>query len=186
MESVTQVRSATDDTGGADLLKKRQEIVRLALIGGCIATAALADLEGSALPWSKIVAVGAALLGGLLALRRPQRTAEKEEPVGEYVAPKPPRRIGRRRAHQTERRLDVALGRIEALDKHVAELSRRQTVLRVMARDGLGVVEQRLDVLEAAVKETDERTRQEAERLQNLLAGLAERLLDVTATKRSL
>src|SRR5712691_3909615 len=48
------------------------ELRRLVLIGGCIAAAAVANFAGSALPQHAPVAVGAALLGALLVLRRRQ------------------------------------------------------------------------------------------------------------------
>jgi hypothetical protein len=90
------------------------------------------------------------------------------------------KRLGRKR--QLDRRLDLVTARMDTLDERLAELGRRETVLRVMARDGLGQAERRLEVLEGAVAQADARTRDEARRLHALLAELADRILDATAT----
>ena len=61
------------------------ELRRLVLICGCIATAGVANFAGSALPQRTPVAVGAALLGGLLALRR-RRAGDLATKEGDHTA----------------------------------------------------------------------------------------------------
>jgi hypothetical protein len=183
LEGATDVPAVTHDATDSERPAGRHGLVRLVLIAGCIAAAAAADLAGNKLPEPKLVAMGAAVLGGLLVLRGgPAPSAEAAD--DEYQAIRQPRRFAGRRSYQLERRLDIVFDRVHELDNRVAELSRRQTVLRVMARDGLGVVEQRLAELEGAIAETDARAGEEAERLHALLAQLAERILDVTAAAK--
>lgn len=129
----------------------QRESVRLTLVGGCIAAAAVADVAGSVFPQPKLVAIGAALLGGLVVLRRkPRAPSEQGVTDDEYVAIRSPRRFGRTR-FLAERRLELASARIDALDSRFTELSGRHTLLKMMVRDGLDDAERRLAKLEGRI-----------------------------------
>ena len=175
------------------------ELRRLLLVAGCIAVAAATTYAPSALPQRAPVALGAAVLGILLVLRRrPTASAAppaRAEPVEEAPAltdaapepaadmtPKPRRsRLGRGTpADLVALAVSVASHESE-LDAHEARLvsiSGRQSLIQVDTRDRLTDFATRLEHVEARLTEAEAATTrlraQHLETLRQFAAALAE------------
>lgn len=161
-----------------------QQVLRASLIAGCIAAAAAADLAGSALPQPKAVAIGAALLGGLLVLRRPSSGSEPaaDAPAGG----KRSRGKGQQESPALEARLDSVVRQVEDLEKRFISLSGRQSLIQVSARDGLADADRRISAIEAAAARADEQGRQQAQQLQGLLAHLVQEASEISDSAKRL
>jgi hypothetical protein len=162
------------------------QVLRLALVAGCIAAAAAADLAASALPQPKAVAVGAALLGGLLVLRRPSSRVEPEPPAAVSAGGRRSRGKGQQWNDALEARLDSVVRQVEDLEKRFVSLSGRQSLIQVSARDGLADADRRISAIEAAVERADERGRQQAKQAQELLAHLVQETREISDSAKRL
>lgn len=139
------------------------EIRRLLLVAGCIAAAAAANFAGTAMPQRTPVAVGSALLGALLVLRRRRAgdvapaepgaaAVETVEEVEVAAVAGLPGKHRRSRAVQVAALnawlLDVR-HQLEAHEQRLTSLSGRQTLIDVNAREKLAELLNRIEELEA-------------------------------------
>jgi len=137
------------------------EIRRLALIAGCIVAAAVANFAGSAMPQRTPVAVGSALLGALLVLRRrraggvapsqPDATAVEADLAQVAAVPRLRGKRRRDRAAQMEaldRSLVDVRHQLEAHHQRLTSLSGRQTMIDLNTRESLAELLRRVTDLE--------------------------------------
>lgn len=163
---------------------------RLIFVGGCVAAAAASNYA-SALPQRAPVAVGAAFLGILLMLRRPQvdvaETADVVEAGDESPAALPDRRkrVGRAELEALATSLSVVERQLDAHEKRLTSLSGRQSLLQVESRDGLSDFGGRLQEIEIRLAETEEQTRLIREHHLDLLKRLNASLADAVGAPRS-
>jgi len=166
------------------------EMRRLIFVGGCVAAAAASNYS-SALPQRALVAVGAALLGILLMLRRPQievaGTADVVETGDEASVRLPDRRkrVGRAELEALSASLLGVDRHLAAHEKRLTSLSGRQSLLQVESRDGLSDFGGRLHELEVRLAETEEQTRLIREHHLDLLRRLNASLVDAVGVPRS-
>lgn len=190
MRSRIQTQSVVVDAVDGFQVAKGRELFRLTLVGGCIAAATSADLAGSALPEPKLVAVGAALLGGLLVLRRRSKAPDTHAEDPAAIEPQAPAAAPRRRSRNPtailEQRLEVLVRQVEDLERRFTSLSGRQSVIQVAARDRLDDTERRLDRLEADVELEHTRRGQQAQQVHELLARLVDDAREITRTAKRL
>jgi hypothetical protein len=176
------------------------DVQRMLIIGGCIATAAAANY-GSTLPERVPVALGSALLGILLVLRR--GPAPPVEQVAETFEPGPsepedsqaaagatPRRFLRKASRQRldaraqllriAASLDSNERRLEEHEARLVSLSGRQCLLLVDARELIAVVTERLQQIERRIGEAEKH----AEAIRVLHLQLLRRLDESLAEHR--
>lgn len=143
------------------------EMQRLALVAGCVAVAAAANYAHSALPQPAPVAVGSAVLGILLVLRRRPRDPKGEAEVVESdvvsgAAPSLTIR-GRRGSNEALAGLMASLAilerQIDAHEKRLTSLSGRQSLLHVEAREKLAEFDSRVHEIETRMSRTEEQIR---------------------------
>jgi hypothetical protein len=161
---------------------------RLVLIAGCVAAAAAADLGGGALPQPKVVAVGAALMGGLLVLRRRPLPGlqEPEETIAAEEEPQatPARRHRFRRyaeAPAVNAWIESLTAKVEEHEQRLTSLSGRQSVLQVSLRDQLAELQERMAAFELALEGADAQTRKLRDQVTQHFQGIVAQLADQTA-----
>jgi hypothetical protein len=161
------------------------ELRRVFLVGGCVAAAATANFAGDAFPERAPVAVGAAILGALLLLRRrPSRTSDEPVAVeadGESLRVDSTESRSKRWTRRRSRSANIAA--LEARSEHhqrellqierrLTALGGRQTVLDLRARDDVADLNRRVRDLEEAQKQYQQAREREQERLTTLYDAL--------------